>query len=564
MNINLIYQGNNYNLDVRKDINIKYIHDLASKLISKDITTFDLIYKNEILSDYQDSTLLKDLTKDDDNISIIISPKENNNLLSSKKIFQKLKALKLPKNSDNINKLKIMLSSRHNTSQKNTQKDTKINLFQNKETKITKEYISENKVFEDIYNSKENEIISLMSDLSQKIKEYDNVLYKNYKNKSERGNNELSLYEKIIIDFKNKQITFFKKLLNYFNNSEKDFISGELSLKEFFIDLKQYNDPNAINLNNNIFNKKNLNNNKENNKNNNINNNNNCNDNPKSKLAEYNNKPKIKLIESYFNDKPKIKLTKNDHSRNTHGEKQLPLIIDNKVRKRKNFSTGNNSTILYSDVINENYTEFNNEQKIQKVSQVININENENKNFKFIHNKSDTNDKIITNKKDNNNNINIIINSDIDSNNKKNILNKAMSISNINDNNSNTSNNISAKRKNEKEIVDNNEKKESNSNNIVPKEKSNQESEKLNKYTKFKSQKKIGILLEEPHNKQGNDNNDSSELSKSSSQKSFSRNPKKQLTRPDENIMFHKRKSTIKVTQRLKKKIGINAYDFII
>ena len=167
MNLDFIYQGNNYNFDLRKDTNIKYIHDLASKLINKDIRTFDLIYKNEILSDYQDSTLLKDLAKDDDNISIIISPKENNNLLSSKKIYKKIKELKQSKNSDNINKLKIMLASPYNTSQNNSGKDSKINLFQNKETKITKEYISENKVFEDIYNSKENEIIALMSDLSQ-------------------------------------------------------------------------------------------------------------------------------------------------------------------------------------------------------------------------------------------------------------------------------------------------------------------------------------------------------------------------------------------------------------
>ena len=43
MNIDLIYQGNKYNFDLRKDINLKYIHNLASKLIDKDISTFDLI-----------------------------------------------------------------------------------------------------------------------------------------------------------------------------------------------------------------------------------------------------------------------------------------------------------------------------------------------------------------------------------------------------------------------------------------------------------------------------------------------------------------------------------------
>ena len=566
MNIDLIYQGNSYNFDLRKDINIKYIYDLASKLINKDISTFELFYKKENLSDYEYSTLLKDLVKDSVNISILISPKENNNLLSSEKIYKKIKELKSSKNSDN--KYKVMLTSPRNISQNNSRKSSnaKINLFQNKKTKITKEYIFENKVFEDIYNSKENEIISLMNDLSQKIKEYDDILYKN-------SNNELSLYEKIIIDFKNKQITFFKKLLNFFNNSEKDFISGELSLKDFFIDLKQYYNLSTINVNNNIFNKKNVNNNNDYNKNNNKNNfndkkiikltENSFIDKPKIKLAtnNSNDKSKIKFNDSNFNDKPKIKLLENNLSFSTTDENKLPLIIDNKVRKSVNLTE--TDKVIYSDVVNENNSEFGNEQQLLKAKLLKKENQNiksknENKNYKEYHNKSDINDKIITNKNDNN----IIINSNIDSNNKKYVLNEAVNISKNNVNNSIISNNTSDQEKNAKKFIVKNNEKESKKNGLLNKSKSNK-GEKIHKSIKFKDQKRLSILFEEPNNKQSNYKDDSSNLSENSSQRRSSRDSNKKLTKIEENIMAYKRKLTRKQTLKLKKKFGKNANDFI-
>ena len=252
MNVNLLYQGNNYNFDLRKDIDIKYIYGLASKLISKDISTFELFYKNENLSDYQESTLLKDLANDNNNINITISSKDSINLLSSDKIkkLKKIKDFEQTKNSVNINDLKIMLTTPPIISSINSRNKNP------KKPKKSLEYISENKVFEDIYNSKENEIICLMNDLSQKLKEYDDVLYKIYKNKSERSNNEVTLYEKNIIDFKNSQISFLKKLLKYFKTSEKNFLSGELSLTDFYIELKQYNNPKTINITKSNFNKK--------------------------------------------------------------------------------------------------------------------------------------------------------------------------------------------------------------------------------------------------------------------------------------------------------------------
>ena len=75
------------------------------------------------------------------------------------------------------------------------------------------EFTTENKVFEEAYNAKDNELLSLLKILSQKIKEYDDILYKKNKNNSNKNNIELIIYENNIIAFKDKQIKFIKKLL---------------------------------------------------------------------------------------------------------------------------------------------------------------------------------------------------------------------------------------------------------------------------------------------------------------------------------------------------------------
>ena len=87
MKINIIYQGNNYNFSLHKDVNIKYIKNLASKLISKDNSIIELTYNNNLLSDYDETTLLKDFTKEDNNICIFITTK-NKYILLSKAIYK--------------------------------------------------------------------------------------------------------------------------------------------------------------------------------------------------------------------------------------------------------------------------------------------------------------------------------------------------------------------------------------------------------------------------------------------------------------------------------------------
>ena len=214
MDINIIYLGNNYKFSIRNDANIKYIKDLSSKLISKDVSIIELIYNSNSLSDFEETTLMKDLTKGDNDICIFITIKNKTLPIScdKPKKIKLIKGTNISKNIINLNSLKNTLNSSLtspspiNSKSKNSSQS--VNLFQSKKNKKNNEYISENKVFEEIYNLKENEIFSLMKNLSQKIKEYDDILYKKNKINSLKYNNNLYLYEKCVIEFKDKQITF--------------------------------------------------------------------------------------------------------------------------------------------------------------------------------------------------------------------------------------------------------------------------------------------------------------------------------------------------------------------
>ena len=96
--------------------------------------------------------------------------------------------------------------------------------------------IMKNEIFEALYNNKENEILSLMNNLSQIIKEYDTILFK--KQKNEKINKELLLFEKNVIEFKNDQIKFLQKLANYFDKKESNYLRGNIDLDDFYLDLK--------------------------------------------------------------------------------------------------------------------------------------------------------------------------------------------------------------------------------------------------------------------------------------------------------------------------------------
>jgi hypothetical protein len=256
MNINLIYQNNSFHFDLRKDASIRYLEDLASKLINKDKASFNLSYKDNILSEGP-NTLLKDILKTETNVHITISPKVNRSGGKIKKILPKLQISNQSiSNTESIETKNNLIMNDTELSQSFSENSIKVlqHLSKHNFGKIKNqkyEYFTQNKVFEEIYNSKENELLKFLKILSQKIKEYDDFLYKNYKKSFNRNNHTLLLFEKNVMNFKDRQIKFIKKLIEFFDNNEKDF------LDEFYKELNKYdNKEYTIEYNSNINKKK--------------------------------------------------------------------------------------------------------------------------------------------------------------------------------------------------------------------------------------------------------------------------------------------------------------------
>jgi hypothetical protein len=237
MNIELIYKNNSFNFDLRKDISVKYLEDMASKLISKDKSSFNLLYNNNNLSEYSNS-LLKDVTQNEGTIPIVISPKINQNKTKLQKVLPKIRLIKniIKTSNDNNDKNNVLILNNNDNEKFRSLSDEstknilkyKLNISAKKKKQNEKKYHIKNEVFEEIYDNKENELLILMKTLSQKIKEYDDILYQKYKNDSK--NRDLLLFEKNIIDFKNRQLQSIKKLINYFEE--------KFELNDFFRELK--------------------------------------------------------------------------------------------------------------------------------------------------------------------------------------------------------------------------------------------------------------------------------------------------------------------------------------
>ena len=164
MNINLIYQNNSFNFDLRKDVSIKYLEDLASKLINKDKSSFNLSFKDNNLSE-NPNILLKDIVKTETNVPITISPKNRHGNSRVTKILPKLKIsnhLSLNNTESNETKNNIILNETElsQSFSENSIKALQRNFLHKKKKKT--EYVTQNIVFEEIYNAKESELLSLL------------------------------------------------------------------------------------------------------------------------------------------------------------------------------------------------------------------------------------------------------------------------------------------------------------------------------------------------------------------------------------------------------------------
>jgi len=296
MNINLVYEGKNYNFDIPNNVTIDYLKELSSKIFNSDKALLDLVYKNQKFQISDENTLIRDLIpKGEDNAILTVqinksenSPKKGEPIplatLKSKKLESSdKKELKKINESLNMEKSNIKaikniklfkeksetksMDKKENKSGKllKNNKFSNRNIFMVNNSKsinlINKDFDS--KIFESTFIKKNKELLSLMKEFNSKIKEVYLSLYKkfknagvnniniNYNNYSSLSNNssissnsnginnnyfyELTIYEKKLIDFEDKQIKYYRRLLEliqkYYQN--EDF----LKLNEFFTNL---------------------------------------------------------------------------------------------------------------------------------------------------------------------------------------------------------------------------------------------------------------------------------------------------------------------------------------
>ena len=258
----IIYKNQTYNIEIKEDISIINLKNLVSTKIQRIKTSFDLYYKQKKLP--ENETSFFEIAKGERIARIIVLLKKANSM--SKKDFLnrkiELPLLDLSSNkskiiSDKNTKYNLNETETYSNSSSSKDKNNKNNLTESNQNPLVAkkikqkavEYKTKNKVFENIYKNKEETIINLMEELKNKILEYDDILYQKNINKFNDKNNEILSYEKNIINYKDRQIQFLKNLLKNFEDKKTLFNDGEINLKNFYLELSNFN----INNNTNIF-----------------------------------------------------------------------------------------------------------------------------------------------------------------------------------------------------------------------------------------------------------------------------------------------------------------------
>ena len=203
MNINLIYEGKNYNFDIPNDVTLDYLKDLSSRIFNSEKGVLDLMYNNKKLSDENNNILIRDLIPEgESNVILTVQVNKNNNINTTTtnknkkrkeniKVFEYLKERKnnddqskekkiiIPKEEEEENQIiknkpeKIFLENTHNNN--NIQSKIKLMLSNNK---LNNKEISKKEQFNNTYIQKHGELLHLMRQFSDKIKKIYLILYK--------------------------------------------------------------------------------------------------------------------------------------------------------------------------------------------------------------------------------------------------------------------------------------------------------------------------------------------------------------------------------------------------
>ena len=269
MNINLVFEGKNYNFDIPNNVTIEYIKELSSKIFNSDKALLDLLYNNQKIENKDDNTLIRDLIPEGET-NTILTVQVNKDLANSNKneiiplVSLKNKIIENNENEkDNeINEKILKKEKKANTDKKNSDKKI-IHIIKNKKkgnNSRNKNIINNDnkninlikrefdiKIFQTNFIQKNKELLELMKEFNNKIKEVYLILYKKYKNSGgsppntniSPSNNssisssisiglsnnyyyELSIYEKKLITFQEKQINYYKKLLELIKKYDKN------------------------------------------------------------------------------------------------------------------------------------------------------------------------------------------------------------------------------------------------------------------------------------------------------------------------------------------------------
>lgn len=329
MNINLVYEGKDYNFDVPNGVTIDYLKELSSKIFNSEKELLDLVYNNEKVDNNDNNILIRDLipegetnailtvqlnknlknNKKNDNKKVIelvnlrkrnvdnpineddesflneSNIEENNEKKEKKKIEKnqekkKIKVFDIQKLDNNDNYIKKNYNTNNANYDINKNNNNKIKLLFNDVTgkmvnnnnngnnnynynNMKENNLSKKLLFETTYIKKNNELLALIKEFNEKIKKIYLLLFKKYKNSGLISNNissfssnntsrstinlsinnnyfyELSLYEKKIINFQDKQIQFYKSLLETMRKYDNTINFNKLS--EFYNKLIIFN-----------------------------------------------------------------------------------------------------------------------------------------------------------------------------------------------------------------------------------------------------------------------------------------------------------------------------------
>ena len=220
MNINLIYEGKNYNFDIPNNVTIDYLKELSSKIFNSEKELLDLIYNNRKISDNSDNTLIRDLIPEGESNAILTvqinKNLSNNNHKKKKERKISFEHLKERNNKENIktveknsklndrydkydnekenHKEKKMIKINPKTDESTSSKNEKLlleNIYNNNiQSKIRLMLTNNNRLnykenkkekFNNEYIQKNGELLSLIRQFSDKIKKIYLILYNKYK-----------------------------------------------------------------------------------------------------------------------------------------------------------------------------------------------------------------------------------------------------------------------------------------------------------------------------------------------------------------------------------------------